>query len=1079
MTVLGLLLLGAAAVQSPAADSLRGLAERLPESALASETRARPLVVRDALTATLAQAVRARTESGRAGHLQVAQRLAAAYATAWADSFLVREVARFIEWPPLRRAAKVWVDSVRRSGASTLGRAGPAAAIAVWRRALGRASAFGDSAGMAAVLGNIGAGFLHEDRLDSAEAYADRARRLAASIGDVRVEANALVVLAEVSVARGAVGPARTHYARALALHERIGDSRGVAAAYNNLGLLAQDAGHLDEARRQFEAALALNRREGNDEIAATNLVNLAGLASLAGEFARAESFYRDALASWRALESWSDAADALRGLGQLELRRGNYPAARSALREALSIRQRTGPLADALAVRRELAAALAASGDMQAALVQLRRAQADADSARAAPAVRAGVALARADLAVQLNTLADAQRLYVRAEQLYRQAGEPAGEAEALQGRGLLLLARDETLKARVALEAAHRGQLAAGHQRAAALTRVLLAQVSRASGDTATARRELARAAMDLDHLGDPVAAASALGEWGSLESAAGRPAVAESLYRAGLNYVRNRVAPEVTWQLRSGLGLARRAQGATGDAARELRAAITEMERSSQSLVLPERRSGFLADKWDVYVQLALAEHAQGRSAAAFEASERLRGRETLELLARGRIVAPSDTAAALVVREQDLRRRIAELTRGLAGGSTAAESLRGPDVARVPGATREALLGAQEAYADLLLEIRERAPAHAAVVKPVTAAWEAVAARLAPDEAFIEYLVGDSATLAFVIVRDTVAVVSIAADRRALARLVEFTRGTLEPRGSASLDSLWRGPLRRLHQHLIAPVEATGLLTGKPRLVLVPHAELQYLPFAALLDGSGSGRFLVERYELTVTPSASVWLTLGDRRHASAGAGLLALAPRPDALPASRQDVAAIARRGGADALVLVARAATEEVFLREAPSRRVIHLATYGVLNRQNPLFSFVELGPGGRSDGRLEVHEVFGLSLIADLVVLSACQTAVGSGTYADVPAGDDWVGLTRAFLHAGAARVMATLWPVQDRATAVLMEQFYGAFEPGTDAARALTRAQRTLLTAPATAHPFYWAGLVLVGGSRAAGAP
>jgi len=118
----------------------------------------------------------------------------------------------------------------------------------------------------------------------------------------------------------------------------------------------------------------------------------------------------------------------------------------------------------------------------------------------------------------------------------------------------------------------------------------------------------------------------------------------------------------------------------------------------------------------------------------------------------------------------------------------------------------------------------------------------------------------------------------------------------------------------------------------------------------------------------------------------------------------------------------------------------------------------------------------LEVHEVFGLQLSADLVVLSACQTGLGSGALADVPAGDHWVGLTRAFLHAGALRVVATLWPVDDWATAALMERFYGV---GLDAAaanpsHALAQAQRALIGTRVTAHPFYWAGFVSAGGAQ-----
>src|SRR5207244_12094158 len=138
--------------------------------------------------------------------------------------------------------------------------------------------------------------------------------------------------------------------------------------------------------------------------------------------------------------------------------------------------------------------------------------------------------------------------------------------------------------------------------------------------------------------------------------------------------------------------------------------------------------------------------------------------------------------------------------------------------------------------------------------------------------------------------------------------------------------------------------------------------------------------------------------------------------------PDALPASRDEVAAIGRATGAAGEVLMGDAATEAAFRRDAPTRRVLHLATYGVLNRRNPLFSFVELAPGDGEDGRLEVHEVFGLRLQADLVVLSACQTGLGSGTLVDVPAGDDWIGLMLADVAAGATKVVSVLGHSDER---------------------------------------------------------
>lgn len=1068
MSGVSCLLLATLALQSPSSDSLRVLALRLPEPALIAEIRARPVLVRDAIADALRQSVRG-PGAIREEAMTAARSLAQGYAAAWQDSFLVRQVSRFAGWSPQQREGKLWVDSVRRAGVAAYGREGPVAAIPIWRRALPRATTIGDTSGIAALLGNIGAAHLALGRLDSAESRLRRAGTLAAAIGDLRVEANAVGALAGLSQDRGDLAAAHQGYIRALGLRERIGDTRGIAADRNNLGLLAEEGGDLDAARRHFESALALNRADGRDEVAATNLVNLAGLASLAGEFARAERLYREALATWRARELWGDAASALHGLGQLELRRGDYPAAQAALREALDIYQRTGQLSERLAVQRALAGSLAGAGELQGALDQLRQAERIADSARAPAEVRAGVALARADLAVQLNDLPAAERLYRQAEVFYRQGRAPGGQAEAQQGLAALLLDRQDPAGAETLLQAALRAQQAAGYQRSAALTRIQLGKLSAQRGDTTKARRLLARAEADLERLRDPVAAAAALGERAELEASAGLPAVAAALYRSGLDRLGDRVAPDVAWQLHAGLGRTWEARGSMDEAARELRTALAALDPAVRSLAWAERRSGFLADKWAVYADLARIEYARRRPGAAFELSESLRAREMLALLDRGRITSYPRVPADLVAREQDLRYQIAELS--LRGPEPRSSSLRGPDLPPSGAATREALLQAQQAYGDLLGEIRERAPRHAALVASEPAKWQDVARRLGSDEALIEYLVSESGSLAFVVTSDTLTAVDLGIRRGELAQLVGFVRGVLGSQSGAGVDSLWRAPLRRLNRHLIAPIEATGLLNGKQRLVLVPHAELHYLPFAALLEDSLRDRFLIQRYDLAEAPSASVWLGLEERRTEPAKGGLLAFAPRADALPGSRHEVEAIARLAGASGQTLIGGSATEDAFRRDAPTHRVLHLATYGILNKQNPLFSYVELAPGGGQDGRLEVHEIFGLTLAADLVVLSACQTGVGSGSLADVPAGDDWVGLTRAFLHAGAARVVATLWPVEDWPTASLMERLYREYAAGRDPVHALAVAQRAALAAPATSHPFAWAGFIIVG--------
>jgi hypothetical protein len=145
----------------------------------------------------------------------------------------------------------------------------------------------------------------------------------------------------------------------------------------------------------------------------------------------------------------------------------------------------------------------------------------------------------------------------------------------------------------------------------------------------------------------------------------------------------------------------------------AARELRNALSDLEAPTASMASPAGQGGFLADKWNVYTDLARIEHARKRPGAAFELSESLRAREMLELLEQGRVGSPPEVPADLVEREQDLRRRIAELS--VSDGELRTVSLRGSDPASGGTATREALLQAQQAYGEVLQESASARPA----------------------------------------------------------------------------------------------------------------------------------------------------------------------------------------------------------------------------------------------------------------------------------------------------------------------------------------------------------------------------
>ncbi len=1061
----------AAMLQNPrTAGELQTFARTGSDSSLVALARDRPDSVREALHRLL---IRAAADSQAGVPLTAAERLARAYAVAWRDSFLLRQVARFESWSPAQRRLKVAADSLRLTGNDAFGRNGVAAALRDWRESLRRCEGLHDSAGMGAALGNIGAAFYRSGDLDSGTAYFSRARAIAERVGDRRTEGNAVGALASLFADRGQPRQAAELYARAAQLRTLTGDDRGGAADRNNAGLMAQSAGDLDAAQAAYAGALTSNRRAGRDEPAAVNLINLGNLASLVGDYPAAAGRYREALELYRAHANRVGSATALHDLGLLELQRGEYRAALEALTEALRLAQATGSLAEDIGVQRDIATAHAAMGNLQGALIELEQAERLAARGHADPGVQADLALTRADLAVQFNTYQAAEDQYVRAARLARRAGDGRGQADAERGLGLLLLLREDLPHAQTQLEQALRRENPEGDPRSLALTRLLLGFVQARRGDTAASRSSLTRALAELRAVGDGVSEAAALGALGDLDAQEGLPLAAESMYRRGLQRLGAAAAPAVSWPLHAGLADALRSRGARDEATLELRAAVRDIERVSGALPLEEWRAAFLADKWDVYGQLALAELARGHTDSAFETSERLRAREFLDLLARGRVAAagPVPGDDTLAAREQDLRRQITALTRQLESPTAGTAGFRGPFAPDTSsGAVREALARAQDAYAELLSRVREARPEYAALVTGHTAAVGDVMRALAPDQALLEYLVGDSTSVAFVVTADTAAAIELGVSRHELATQVDFARGVLARPAAGPGAALWRAPLRRLHRYLIEPLEASGLLRGKRELLVAPHAELHYAPFAALL-GPGPDAYLVRRYRLTYTPSASVWLRLQARGQPSS-AGLLALAPRPDALPGSAAEVAAIARLFGAGARVLVGPQATKRALREAAPGQSIIHLATYGVLNKDNPLFSFVELMPQGREDGRLEVHDVFGLRLRARLVVLSACQTGLGSGVLADVPAGDDWVGLIQAFLFAGASNVVATLWPVQDRATAELMTRFYTSLAAGQPEAEALAEAQRAMLGSAATAHPFYWAGFTLSGG-------
>lgn len=217
--------------------------------------------------------------------------------------------------------------------------------------------------------------------------------------------------------------------------------------------------------------------------------------------------------------------------------------------------------------------------------------------------------------------------------------------------------------------------------------------------------------------------------------------------------------------------------------------------------------------------------------------------------------------------------------------------------------------------------------------------------------------------------------------------------------------------------------------------------------------------------MEDYTLATLPSASVLKYLGGKGQAASTKALVVGNAGGPNLPFAELE-AAMVREHYPEAVVLLRQDATEARVKTLSGGAGILHFATHAEFKERDPLGSALILAPGEKEDGRLQAREVFRLNLNARLVVLSACDTALGT-----LSKGDELLGLQRAFLYAGTPAVITTLWQVDDRATYELMRQFYTELR-GHGPAVALRRAQ--LATMKEFPHPFAWAAFGLTGTPR-----
>lgn len=518
--------------------------------------------------------------------------------------------------------------------------------------------------------------------------------------------------------------------------------------------------------------------------------------------------------------------------------------------------------------------------------------------------------------------------------------------------------------------------------------------------------------------------------------------------------------------------------------------------EAARSASATGETEMLAGSLGELAGVFLDLGLETHAKLLLRHSLELIRRstaglspLRGAEARGYEQRGRLhglalragYASGDPEVVLSFVEST---RAAAILAGLATTSHGAAGAEEPTLAEA----REQLLATQFAYEaaresgrrkdvqqaaeryeaarvawrDEVDRLQRRRPRDVLATDGRTSSLAEVQASLATGEAMAIYSFVEGRLRALVVT---------GADAR-----VDDLGPAAEIRGQAErLRASARDPDATVEASTLAKRLVGGLSLPEDvrRILVSPDGPLAYLPWV-LLAGDR---------EAVLVPSASA-LALLRSREGGGGDRLLALgdvtygrdrddrvarfrgfAGKMTPLQHSRAEIEAIARE---EDLVLLAGDATEDrlrAALGEAERWGAVHLSCHGVVDPTRPAWSALALGIG-REDGFLTVAELFGMRLPADLVTLSACETGLGK----TVP-GEGLLGLPGAFLHAGADRVLASVWKVDDEATGALMAAFYGRRRAGVPAARALREAQASIRARERWAHPYYWAGWVLWG--------
>ncbi|MEP0833951.1 CHAT domain-containing protein [Microcoleus sp. AS-A8] len=871
-------------------------------------------------------------------------------------------------------------------------------------------------------------------------------------------------------------------YEEALPLYRAVGDKAREGSTLNNIGLIYDDLGETQKALDFYNQSLPLARAVSDKATEAVILSNIGAVYDALGERQKALEYYNQSLPLFRGVDNKAGEARTLNNIGLVYSALGEKQKALDSYNQSLLLKRTLDNKATEAVTLNNIGRVYDDLGEKQKAL-----------------------------------------EYYNQSLPLFRAVGNKAGESVTLNNIGRVYDKLGEKQKALDYYNQSLHLARASGDRAGQASTLNNIGKVYSDLGQNQTALEYYNQSLPLARAVSDKPREAATFNNIGKVYDDLGEKQMALEFYNQSLP-LRRTVGDKAGQALTLyNIASLERDRGNLNEALTQIEAAINIIENLRTKIGSQQLRTSYFAsvqDYYEFYIDLLMQLHktnpSKGYDALALQASERARARTLLEFLTEAQANIRQGANPKLLEQENTLQQRFDALEK------RRIELFSGQWTNKQVQALEQERTVLQEEYQQVQEQIRRTSPRYASLKYPQPLTLSEIQQQVLDDDTLLlEYSLGEDRSYLWAVTKTSISSYELPkrADIEKAAQSFYQNTGKQkapEQRGLGAIpreDSL--EVTTQLSQMLLSPV--AGQLAGK-RLLIVSDGALQYLPFAALPTPDSLGKDknpvpLIVNHEIVNLPSAStVAIIRQDTNGRKLAPKKIAVIADPvfskdderlktlvSAQPVNPNDLDSLAltrsareaditfqrlpfTRKESDRILSLVAYTQSQSALDFAANRataispqlsqyQIVHFATHGILNSQNPELSGVVLSlvdqKGTPQNGFLRLNDIFNLNLPAELVVLSACETGLGKEIK-----GEGLVGLTRGFMYAGSPRVLVSLWSVADEGTSELMTRFYKKMlQDNLKPAAALRAAQIEMLQDATWKSPYYWAAFTLQG--------